>query len=68
MQKKLIRNALQNVNNTNSQKYELSPNTIEKKSLGNEDFHEIYDFHRMVKVNKRAERYSRNDERLNKKS
>ena len=56
------------MNNTNSQKYELSPNTIEKKSLENEDFHEIYDFHRMVKVSKSAERYSRNDERLNKKS
>ena len=66
--KKLIRNAVQNMNNTNSQKYELAPNTIEKKSLKNEDFHEIYDFHRMVKVSKSAERYSRNDERLNKKS
>ena len=66
--KKLIRNAVQNMNNTNSQKYELSPNTIEKKSLENEDFREIYDFHRMVKVSKSAERYSRNDERLNKKS
>ena len=29
--KKLIRNAVQNMNNTNSQKYELAPNTIEKK-------------------------------------
>ena len=66
--KKLIRNAVQNMNNTNSQKYELSPNTIEKKSIENEDFREIYDFHRMVKVSKSAERYSRNDERLNKKS
>ena len=66
--KKLIRNAVQNMNNTNSQKYELPPNTIEKKSLENEDFHEIYDFHRMVKVSKSAERYSCNDERLDKKS
>ena len=40
--KKLIRNAVQNMNNTNSQKYELGPNTIEKKSLENEDFHEIF--------------------------
>ena len=66
--KKLIRNALQNMNNTNSQKYELAPNTIEKKSLENEDFHEIYDFHRMVKVSKSAERYNRNDVRFDKKS
>ena len=42
------------MNNTNSQKYELAPNTIEKKSLENEDFREIYDFHRMVKVSKSA--------------
>ena len=67
-EKKLIRNAVQNMNNTNSQKYELSPNNIEKKAIENEDFREIYDFHRMVKVSKSAERYSRNDERLNKKS
>ena len=56
--KKLIRNAVQNMNNTNSQKYELAPNTIEKKSFENKDFREIYDFHRMVKVSKSTERYS----------
>ena len=39
----LIRNAVQNMNNTNSQKYELSPNTIKKNSLENEDFRKIYD-------------------------
>ena len=66
--KKFIRNAVQNMNHTNSQKYELAPNTIEKKSLENEDFREIYVFHRMVKVSKSAERYSQNDERLDKKS
>ena len=42
--KKLIRNAVQNMNNTNSQKYELAPNTIKKKSLKSEDFCEIYVF------------------------
>ena len=66
--KKLIRNAVQNMNNTNSQKYELAPNTIEKKSLENKDFPEIYDFHRMVKVSKSAKRYNRNDVRFDKKS
>ena len=66
--KKPIRNAIQNMNNTNSQKYELAPNTVEKKSLENEDFFEIYDFHRMVKVSKSAERYNPNDIRLDKKS
>ena len=66
--KKVIRNAVQNMNYTNSQKYELAPNTIEKKSLEKEDFPEIYDFHRMVKVCKSAERYNRNDVRFDKKS
>ena len=66
--KKIIRNAVQNMNNTNSQKYELAPNTIEKKSLENKDFREIYDFRRMVKVSKSTERYSQSDERLDKKS
>ena len=66
--KKLIRNAVQNMNNTNSQKYELAPNTIEKKSLEKEDFPEIYDFHRMVKVSKSAERYNQSEVRFDKKS
>ena len=66
--KKVIRNAVQNMNYTNSQKYELAPNAIEKKSLEKEDFPEIYDFHRMVKVSKSAERYNRNDVRFDKKS
>ena len=66
--KKLIRNAVKNMNNTNSQKYELATNTIEKKSLENKDFREIYDFHRMVKVSKSAKRYNRNDIRFDKKS
>ena len=42
------------MNNPNSQKYELAPNTIDKKSLKNEDFREIYDFQTMVKVSKSA--------------
>ena len=66
--KKLITNAVQNMNNTNSQKYELAPSTIEKKSLENEDFREIYDFQRMVKVSKSTESYNRNDVRFDKKS
>ena len=45
------------MNKTNSQKYDLPPETIEKKSLENENFREICDFHRMVKASKNAERY-----------
>ena len=66
--KKLIRNAVQNMNNTNSQKYGYPPETVEKKSLSDNIFREIYDFHRIVKVSKDAARYKRNDIRLDKKS
>ena len=55
--KKLIKNAVRNMNKTNSQKYDLPPETIEKKSLENENFREICNFHRMVKASKNAERY-----------
>ena len=36
--KKLIKNPVENMNKTNSQKYDLAPDTIEKKSLENENF------------------------------
>ena len=36
--KKLIRNAVQNMNNTNSQKYGYPPKTVEKKSLSDNIF------------------------------
>ena len=65
--KKLIRNAVQNMNNANSQKYGYPPETVEKKSLSENIFREIYDFHRIVKVSKDAARYKRNDIRLDKK-
>ena len=35
---KLIKNAVKNMNKTNSQKYDLAPDTTEKKSLENENF------------------------------
>ena len=66
--RKLIRNAVQNMNNINSQKYGYPPETVEKKSLLHNIFREIYDFHRIVKVSKDAARYKRNDIRLDKKS
>ena len=59
--RKLIRNALQNMNKTKSQKYGLPPEEIEQKSLADEKFREIYDFHRMVRVSKDADRYERGD-------
>ena len=59
--RKLIRNAVQNMNNVNSQKYGVPPETVEKKSLEDEKFREVYDFRRMVRVSRDAERYKRND-------
>ena len=56
------------MNNTNSQKYGYPPKTVKKKSLSDNIFREIYDFHRIVKVSKDAARCKRNDIRLDKKS
>ena len=58
--RKLIRNAVQNMSNVNSQKYDVPPETVEKKSLEDEKCREVYDFHRMVRVSRDAERYKRN--------
>ena len=48
----LIRKVIQHMNNVNSTKYELAPETIEKRSLDPNDgeyFQEIYDFMRLRK-------------------
>ena len=66
--RKLIRNAVENKNRTNSQKYGLPPDEIESKSLASEKFPEIYDFYRMVKVSKDSVRYERSDILSDKKS
>ena len=47
--KKLIRKAVENMNNTYSQKYGFPPETVENKTLS-DIFREIYDFHRLIKV------------------
>ena len=56
------------MNKTISQKYGYPPETVEKKSLSDNIFREIYDLHRIVKVSKDAARCKRNDIRLDKKS
>ena len=66
--RKSIRNAVQNMNNVNSQKDGVPPEKVEKKSFQNEKFREGYDFHRMVRVSRDAERYKRNDIRFDKKN
>ena len=66
--RKLIRNAVQNMNNLNSQNYGVPAKTVEKKSLIDEKLRQVYDFHRMVRVSKDAKRYKRNDIRFDKKT
>ena len=66
--RKLIQNAVQNMNNVNLQKYGVPPERVEKKSLKDEKFRQVYDFHRMVRVCRDAERYKRNDIRFDKKT
>ena len=65
--REIIKKAVENLNRINSEKYGLSPDIIEKKSLESEYFKEIYDFHRLVKVTKGINRYERYNEKLDKK-
>ena len=65
--KQIIKKAVENLNGINSEKYGLPPDIIEKKSLEDEYFKEIYDFHRLVKVTKGINRYERYSEKLDKK-
>ena len=69
----LIRKATQHMNDVNSTKYELAPETIEKRSLDPNDgryFQEIYDFMRLRKfgTNKlRNEKYNEKIDRRKRK-
>ena len=65
--REIIKKAVENLNKINSEKYGLPPDIIEKKSLENEYFKEIYDFHRLVKVTKGINRYERYTEKLDRK-
>ena len=65
--KQIVEKAVENLNKTNSEKYGVAPETIEKKTLENDIFKEIYDFYRLVKVTKNANRYERYNEKLDKK-
>ena len=56
------------MNNVNSQKHGVLPETVKKKSLEDEKFREVYDFHRMVRVSRDVERYKRNSIRSDKKT
>ena len=65
--KKIIEQSVKNLNKINSEKYGLPPEVIEKKTLENDVFKEVYDFYRLVKVSKDVNRYERYNERIDKK-
>ena len=58
---KVIKNTVQNMNNTKSIKYDLEPEIIEKRSLADDDFREKYDFYRLKQVTKGFKRYKKHD-------
>ena len=59
--KKLIQHTNNNLNSIASQKYGVLPNFVEEITQKDEKFCEIYDFYRLVKVQKYAKRYNHND-------
>ena len=66
----LIKKAAQKMNETISTKYELAPETIEKRSLNPNDgkyFQEIYDFMRLKKIGSNQTRNDRYNEKLDKR-
>ena len=65
--KKIIEQSVKNLNKTNSEKYGLPPEVIEKKTLENDVFKEVYDFYRLVKVSKDANKYERYNEQIDRK-
>ena len=65
--KKIIQKAAENLNKTNSEKYGLPPEVIEKKTLADNVFKEVYDFYRLVKVSKAANRYEKYNEKIDEK-
>ena len=59
---KIITTSAENMNSVLNEKYGISPNDIEKKSLSSEKFKTLFNFHRIEKikqVNDRLDRYGR---------
>ena len=65
--KKIIQKAIDKMNKTNSEKYGLPPEIIEKKTFADNVFKEVYDFYRLVKVSKEINRYERYNKKLDEK-
>ena len=66
----LIRKAAQNMNERISTKYQLAPETIEKRSLNPNDgkyFQEVYDFMRLRKIEKNHTRNDKYNEKIDRR-
>ena len=66
----LIKKAVQNMNETISTKYQLAPETIEKRSLNPNDgkyFQEIYDFMRIRKIENNQMRNDKYDQKIDRR-
>ena len=63
----LIKKATSNLNNKISVKYGRTPNDVEKKSLGDDQFREIFDIKRIYKVGLENNRQNRYFEKIDKK-
>ena len=66
----LIKKAAQNMNETTSSKYQLAPETIEKRSLNPNDgkyFQEIYDFMRIRKIENNQMRNDKYDQKIDRR-
>ena len=68
---KLIQRATNNLNKTPIEKYGIEPETVEEKSLTDDRFRELYNFHRLGKIKQdfgRRDRFnSEKDKRRNRK-
>ena len=68
---KLIQRATKNLNKTSIKKYGIEPETVEEKSLTDNRFRELYDFHRLGKIKQdfgRRDRFNaEKDKRRNRK-
>ena len=55
----IIKKVTYNMNNTKSQKYQIEPEIVERKSLTSVNFKDEYDFYRLEKVGKEIGRQTR---------
>ena len=66
--KKLIRKATANMNNIQSRKYGYPPKVIAENAVRSEKFRDIYNFYRLLNLQKHAERYAHANAKKKKKN